>query len=132
MWMVERRPVDVYLIKFSRPLGGNKHKAEYYLGSAYRDCLFERIQAHASGYCNSKICEAAVRKGYTFEIVRIWRPENGNGRKLEKELKARKNHKKLDPYHPSAPKYLREMKFSWVLDMLEEVQTMNCKLRFRN
>ncbi len=83
----------VYLLRFSRPIGGPKHYAQFYLGwTPDREGALElRLSWHRRGL-GARITRAAVAQGAELELVRTW---PGYSRKDERCLKNRKNHKRL-------------------------------------
>lgn len=58
-----------YLIRLDRPLGGQKHKARFYLGIAvnWRDRFIQHCRKQGA-----KMLKAAVEKGIPFRLVRVW------------------------------------------------------------
>jgi hypothetical protein len=83
----------VYLLHFSKPIGGPRHFASYYLGWTLDrpGALSLRLSWHRRGL-GSRITAAAVAQGCELELVRTW-PKGD--RRLERKLKNRKNHKRL-------------------------------------
>ena len=81
----------LYMIKFSSPLGGPKHQASLYLGYCAEGRLDKRLKEHKAGR-GAAITRAAVLKGFSLEIVRVW---PNLTRKDERIFKNRKNHSKL-------------------------------------
>lgn len=79
----------VYLVHFDQKLS----HAQHYLGSARN--VDARIAHHRAG-SGAKILKAANEHGITWNVVRTWEAGN-DGRKLERQLKNRKNAKKLCP-----------------------------------
>lgn len=83
----------VYLLRFSKPIGSHRHKAQYYLGWTLdrKGALELRLAWHRRGL-GSKITAAAIAQGATLELVATW---PGYTRQDERRLKQRKNHRKL-------------------------------------
>src|SRR5689334_12209588 len=83
----------VYLLRFSKPIGGPRHFAQYYLGWTLdrAGTLDLRLSWHRRGL-GSRITRAAVLAGASLELVKTW-PKGD--RALERKLKRRKNHKRL-------------------------------------
>ena len=80
-----------YLIKLDKPLGNQKHRAQYYLGSCIN--LKKRFEQHLNGN-GAAFTRAAVEKGISFEIIYIWRTKTkGEARQLEAKLKRQKNNR---------------------------------------
>lgn len=80
----------LYLLKFSKPLGTDRHRAQHYLGFCEDGRLDERLAEHRAGQ-GARITAAAVRNGYDLQVVWTGR---GN-RKDERKLKRQHNHKRL-------------------------------------
>ncbi len=81
----------LYLLKFSQPLGSDKHKAQYYLG--WVEChkqLEHRLRQHRAGQ-GAAITRAAVERGYELHLVGTMPGD----RKEERRLKSMKNHKRI-------------------------------------
>lgn len=83
----------VYLIELAKPLGNEKHRAQYYMGSCKN--LTQRMKQHRAGtgaamlrHCNENGIGYWVIK---FATVRT----EQEARQLERKLKARKNHRSL-------------------------------------
>ncbi len=77
-----------YLIRLDKPLGNEKHSAQYYLGSCSN--LKKRFEQHLKG-TGSAFTRAAVEKGIAFQIVYIWRTKSKReARQLEIKLKRQK------------------------------------------
>jgi hypothetical protein len=86
------REIDmVYLIQLDKPLVAEGHKAQFYLGYCDEDRLLQRLAEHWARR-GSKMLAAAVQKGIHFDIVRFW---PGGTRKLERQYKRRKCHRRL-------------------------------------
>lgn len=82
-----------YLLKLSKPLGNEKHSAQYYLGSCKN--LEDRLQKHRSGN-GAAFLKAAKEKNITFNLIRVWHTDTLEDARLkEVQLKRRKNHKHL-------------------------------------
>jgi hypothetical protein len=83
----------VYLLKFSKRIGGPRHFASFYLGYCNdRDGALQlRLSWHRRGL-GARITAAAVAQGCELELVRTW---PGYTRKDERRLKNRKNHRLL-------------------------------------
>jgi hypothetical protein len=83
----------VYLVKFSKPIGGPRHFAQYYWGWTLdrAGALELRLSWHRRGL-GSRITAAAIAQGCTLELVKTW-PKGD--RALERKLKRRHNHKRL-------------------------------------
>lgn len=83
----------VYLLRFSKSIGGKKHRAQFYLGWC-KDApnhLELRLSQHRRGV-GARITAAAVAHGATLELVCTW---PGYTRTDERRLKNRKNHRRL-------------------------------------
>lgn len=78
----------VYFLKFSAPLGNERHSAQYYIGFA--ESVEERFQAHCLGR-GAAITRAAIERGYRLMLLG-W--VEGD-RRLERKFKNRKNTKKV-------------------------------------
>ena len=79
----------VYLLHFQRPISA-EHTTQHYLG--YTQDLVRRIEEHRAGR-GSRLCEVAKEREIPFVLVRVWI----GGRRLERQLKRRKNGPKLCP-----------------------------------
>lgn len=87
------RPGVVYLFHFSQPLGNpaSPHgQAGHYLG--WTNDLRRRLAEHRNGW-GAAITMAAVERGITLHLVRIW----AGPRALEPQLKRGKNLPRLCP-----------------------------------
>ncbi|MBF2074551.1 MAG: GIY-YIG nuclease family protein [Synechococcales cyanobacterium C42_A2020_086] len=81
------------MIELSRPLGSAKHQARYYLGSCID--LKKRMEQHQSGN-GAAMLRAANQQGITYQVCKSLRPATATeARRLERKLKAHKNHKSL-------------------------------------
>jgi predicted GIY-YIG superfamily endonuclease len=91
----QRKPKQravVYLIRLSRPLGGEFNKALYYLGST--NDIERRWQEHLSGR-GSPMLRAAIAQGIVCEIVALKEfPTESEARAEEIRLKRWKNNKR--------------------------------------
>lgn len=77
----------VYLIQLASPLGGERHKAQFYLGSA--GDLNKRLAQHRAG-TGAAMLRAANQKGIEYQIIKSIRlPTIAAARALEKRLKRR-------------------------------------------
>ena len=84
----------VYLLHFDRPISPN-HTSQHYLGYAANERSFKaRIAHHKAGTSHARLLEVAKERGIGFEVARTW-PEGDRG--LERQLKNRKNAKRLCP-----------------------------------
>lgn len=80
-----------YLIRLDKPLGNQKHSAQYYLGSCVN--LKKRFEQHLKGV-GAAFTRAAIEKGISFEIVYVWRTKSKReARQLEVKLKRQKNNR---------------------------------------
>ncbi len=77
--------MGVYILKFSEPIGSDKHKAYYYVG--YTTNLKLRLKYHKKGR-GSAITRYLVKNGIDFDL-KVYYP-NGD-KTLEKSIKAGKN-----------------------------------------
>lgn len=84
--MAPRARVTVYLIHFQTPF---KH-ARHYLGST--ENLLERLEAHQKGN-GSRLMEVIGEAKIQWKVSRTWVGD----RKLERDLKSRKNGPRLCP-----------------------------------
>lgn len=83
----------LYLIHLSRPLS-DRHTSQHYLGfTPNAVTLGERVRAHMQGR-GARFTQVAVERGIQLNFVRLWAEGD---RHLERQLKKRKNHKKLCP-----------------------------------
>lgn len=78
----------VYILRFSHPLGNERHRALYYLGWT-RD-LEQRLETHRRGH-GAKITAAAVERGYRLEVAATLRGTLAD----ECRLKQRKSHRHI-------------------------------------
>ena len=78
--------MTVYLLHFDRPL---KH-ARHYLG--YAEDLGARLERHRAGN-GARLMEVIATAGITWRLARTWE----GGRKLERQLKRRKEAPALCP-----------------------------------
>jgi len=78
--------MTVYLIHFSAPF---KH-AKHYLG--YAEDLGARIERHRAGN-GARLLEVVTQAGIEWELARTWPGD----RRVERQLKARKNAPNLCP-----------------------------------
>ncbi len=76
----------IYILRFDRPLGGQHHQAQHYIGYCKAGRLDQRLQQHATGQ-GAAITRALVERGIGFELVASF-PGN---RQLERRLKNQKN-----------------------------------------
>lgn len=79
----------VYLLHLCEPLAPG-HPAQHYLGSAAD--LAPRLYAHQHGI-GARFTAVAVERGIPFVVARTW----DGGRQLERQLKNRKNARRLCP-----------------------------------
>jgi len=75
----------VYILKMSRPLGNDQHRAQYYIGWA-RD-LEARLHFHRTGR-GAAFTRAAAQQGIEMEVV-CWIP--GATKRAERWIKNQKN-----------------------------------------
>lgn len=89
-----RRTWYAYLIRLDRPLGGQRHKASFYLGIA--NDWMKRYELHCKGK-GAKMLACAVARGIPFSVVKLWEyPSYGLAREFELWAKLTlKNHKRL-------------------------------------
>lgn len=80
----------IYILKFSKPLGNEFHRAQYYLGYCAKSRLNERLAEHRAGH-GAAITRAAVQSGATLELAAHFPGD----RVLERKLKNRKSHKRI-------------------------------------
>ncbi|MGB3653421.1 MAG: GIY-YIG nuclease family protein [Rivularia sp. (in: cyanobacteria)] len=74
-----------------KPLGNQKHFAQYYLGSCAN--LKKRFEQHLKG-TGAAFTRAAIQKGIAFRIVYVWRTKTKReARQLEIKLKRQKNNR---------------------------------------
>lgn len=81
----------VYLLRFSTPLGNDRHEAQYYMGYCEDGRLDERLQEHRC-MRGAKITAAAVAKGAELTVVRTW--PNAT-REDERRMKRWKRHSRF-------------------------------------
>lgn len=82
-----------YLIKLSRPLGNDKHQAQYYLGASKN--ILQRFNEHCNG-TGARFTQAAVEQGIKLEIVHVWRTRTAKeAYHLERQLRRQKNNRRL-------------------------------------
>ncbi len=78
----------VYLIHMDSPLSGH---AQHYIG--WSTDVFERLHQHKHNQ-GARILEVCNERGITYRIARVWK---GRTRSFERQLKNRKNARKLCP-----------------------------------
>lgn len=78
----------IYILKFSIPLGNERHQAQFYLG--YAEDVDSRVEEHRKGQ-GATITRRAVERGAELEVVMVIEGD----RKLERKLKNRKSHKRV-------------------------------------
>lgn len=77
----------IYILKFDKPLGSDKHSARYYIGFCEDDaCFNRRMKAHKRGQ-GAAITRAAVKRGIGWRVVATMEGD----RSLERRLKNMKN-----------------------------------------
>lgn len=83
----------VYLLHFVEPIS-KKHTTQHYLG--YGSDVDVRIQQQRRGKKNiaANLCHVAKRRRIRFVVAKLW---IDGDRKLERQLKNKKNHRKLCP-----------------------------------
>lgn len=81
----------VYLYHFDKPISPN-HKCQHYLGYTKHKDTTKRMAEHKSG-CGARLTQVANERGIDYTIVYTWKGD----RKLERQLKNRKNSPKLCP-----------------------------------
>jgi predicted GIY-YIG superfamily endonuclease len=90
---IQKSGGGVYLIALSKPIGNDKHRAQFYVGWAKN--IYKRIKQHKNGSKHSAaFTRAAIQAGCEIHCVRVWL---GETRDFERRLKRRKNHKRLVP-----------------------------------
>lgn len=87
----------VYLLHFETPIAPGRHTCQHYIGSTKR--LRVRIAEHRTGH-GARLTQVAIERGIAFRVVRTW--PNG-GRRLERQLKNRKNGVRLCPVCQGKP-----------------------------
>lgn len=92
----------VYLLHFETPIGGPRHFARHYLGTALD--LDARLAEHRAGIA-AAITAHCVSIGVSFVVARTW----PGGRRLERRLKRQKKGPRLCPLctPPRDPAQLR-------------------------
>lgn len=80
----------VYLIHFDKPISPD-HTCQHYIG--YTTSLKKRLAEHKAG-SGARLCQVANERGIDYKVVRTW--SNGT-RRLERQLKNRKNSPRLCP-----------------------------------
>ena len=83
----------VYMLKFSHPLGTDRHRAQHCLGYCEDGRLHLRLYEHRIGQ-GAAITRAAIQRAHTLEVVATW---PGGDRPPEHKLKSRKCHRGLIP-----------------------------------
>lgn len=83
-------PGAVYLLCLSGTLGGDRHRAEHYLG--WSNDLDNRVREHRNGR-GSKFTQAACQRGFTLRVAEVWT----GTRYLEKSLKQSRNLNRFCP-----------------------------------
>lgn len=79
----------IYLLHFDRPIS-DSHTTQHYLG--YSEEWENRVNQHRDGD-GSRLCQVARNRGINFTVARLWIGD----RDLERQLKKRKNSKRLCP-----------------------------------
>jgi hypothetical protein len=69
----------IYLLHFDKPISP-AHTCRHYLG--YTDDLQRRIAEHRAG-TGARLVQVANERGIGFEVVRVWRGDRGQERKLK-------------------------------------------------
>lgn len=85
---MEHSGEGVYILKLSKPLGNDNHRAQYYIG--WTRNLDGRLWYHEAGQ-GAAFTRAAVERGITFEVA-LFIP--GADRALERAIKRSKNTKR--------------------------------------
>lgn len=80
----------VYLLHFSRPL---KH-AKHYLGYTKVGMEIRLIEHRDAKGRGARLTQVAIENGISLALARVWK---NKGRKFERQLKNRKNAKRLCP-----------------------------------
>lgn len=80
----------VYLLHFSDRINPT-HPCQHYIG--FSEDVATRITQHRAGQ-GARLCEVAKERGISMELARVWWEGD---RKLERQLKNRKNSPKLCP-----------------------------------
>lgn len=80
----------VYILMFSQPLGNERHRAQFYIGSCHDHLLNDRLAQHRSGK-GAAITKAAVERGFTINLVATL----PGMREEERRLKRQKNTPRL-------------------------------------
>lgn len=60
----------VYILKFNKPLGNDRHQAAWYVGWCNEGCLEARLAYHRAGR-GAAITRALMERGGDFEVVVI-------------------------------------------------------------
>jgi predicted GIY-YIG superfamily endonuclease len=77
----------IYILRLERPLGNERHRAEYYIGSTQNKRTFKmRMYYHSIGQ-GAAFTRAAVERGISWTVVATLAGE----RELEQRLKRMKN-----------------------------------------
>lgn len=78
----------VYILRFSHPLGTERHQAQYYIGWTLD--VEERLEEHRAGR-GARITAAAVERGFRLELIATLPGTRAD----ERRLKARKSHRRI-------------------------------------
>lgn len=85
-------PAYCYLLHYKTPISHSQH----YLGST--DNLDRRLHEHSNGSGKARLPQVFNELGIEFEVSRLWECEIvKEARALERQLKRRKNGRKLCP-----------------------------------
>lgn len=76
----------IYILKFNSPIGGSKHRAQYYIGWCKDGAVNRRVAQHKRGKV-AKITRAVVAAGIDIECVALIPGD----KRVERWLKNKKN-----------------------------------------
>jgi predicted GIY-YIG superfamily endonuclease len=76
----------IYILKFDKPIGTERHSAQYYIGYCRDEYFSARLKHHKKG-TGAAITRAAVQRGIGWQVVVTF----DGDRTLERRLKNCKN-----------------------------------------
>lgn len=76
----------IYILKFDKPIGTERHSAQYYIGYCRDECLASRLKHHRKG-TGAALTRAAIQRGIGWQVVATL----DGDRTLERRLKNCKN-----------------------------------------
>ncbi len=87
------KTVYIYLLHLNHSLGGEKHRANHYVGASTD--VNRRLREHRDCRADCAFTAAAVTRWIEFDIARVW--ESPNGYNGERTVKAMKNYSRYCP-----------------------------------